>query len=123
MLNAVSIAAVSFAGLLLAVLLGTLLRRRIPEERLDADKKDSVKMAMGLIATMSALLLGLLVSSAKGTYDTCRKEVVQIAAKVTYLDRVLTLYGPEAAGARDSFRSGVLEVVNNIWPGSRDAEV
>ena len=123
MTNAVSIAAATFAGLLLAVLLGMLFRRHIPEDRLDSDKKDSVKMAMGLIATMSALLLGLLVSSAKGTYDTCRKEVVQMAAKVAYLDRVLVLYGPDAAGARVALRSGVQEVVNNIWPGSRDAEV
>jgi len=72
---------------------------------------------MGLVATMSALLLGLLVSSAKGVYDTTRGQVIQMAAKVAFLDRVLAAYGPEAGEARQQFRSLVEESVRRIWPG------
>jgi hypothetical protein len=79
-----------------AVVLGMYLRRVLPEHYLSADTKDAVKLAMGLVATMSALVLGLLVTSVKGAYDTRRGEVIQMAAKVAYIDRVLKAYGPEA---------------------------
>src|SRR4029453_17348750 len=65
---------------------------------------------------MAALVLGLLVSSAKGSYDTERSEVIQMAAKVAFLDRVLGFYGPEAAEARASFHEAVEEAVRQIWP-------
>ena len=93
-------------SLVAMVLLGRSMRRHLPSDHLSADSKDAVKLAMGLVATMTALLLGLLVSSAKGTYDTQRNEVIQMAAKVAFLDRVLTAYGPEAAEARAEFRDG-----------------
>jgi len=59
----------------------------------------------------------LLVSSAKGSYDTERSEVIQMAAKVAFLDRVLAVYGPEADEARRGFHEAVNEVVQKIWPG------
>lgn len=98
-----------------AVLLGMRLRRRLPEHHLNAETKDAVKVAVGLIATMSALLLGLLVSSAKGSYDTVRSEVIQMAAKVTFLDRVLHLYGPEAAPLRAKFHGALEEAIRQMW--------
>jgi hypothetical protein len=75
--------------LLAAVWIGMWLRRLLPEHHLSADSKDTVKLAIGLVATMSALLLGLLVSSAKTSYDTTRGQVIQMASKVALLDRVL----------------------------------
>jgi len=57
----------------------------------------------------------LLVSSAKGTYDTTRSEVIQMAAKVAFLDRVLALYGPEAAEARVELRAVVADAARRIW--------
>ena len=74
-----------------------------PQEHLTADSRDTIKLAMGLVAKMAALVLGLLVSSAKGSYDTERSEVIQMAAKVAFLDRVLAIYGPEAAEAHTAF--------------------
>jgi hypothetical protein len=105
-----------FAALVAVVLLGRTVRRRLPDHHLNADSKEAVKLAMGLVATMTALLLGLLVSSAKATYDTQRSEIIQMAAKVTYLDRLLTAYGPDAAEARALFRDAVAEVIGRMWP-------
>jgi hypothetical protein len=105
--------------LLAAVGLGTRIRRLLPEHHLSAETKDAVKLAMGLVATMSALVLGLLVSSAKSSYDTTRGEVIQMAAKVAFLDRVLSVYGPEAAAARIQFRSLIEQTVGQMW--SEDA--
>jgi hypothetical protein len=98
-------------------------RRHLPENHLSADSKDSVKLAMGLVATMTALLLGLLISSAKESFDTQRGEVLQMAAGVAFLDRVLTLYGPEAAGARAEFHAVVADGVRRMWPDGQGSPV
>jgi hypothetical protein len=69
---------------------GMLLHRLLPEPHLGTDSKDVVKLGMGLIATMSALVLSLLVASTKGSYDTQRNELVQMSAKVVLLEPVWT---------------------------------
>ena len=109
-------ALIVFSCLVGAVLLGRGLRRMLPQEHLSADSRDVIKLAIGLVATMSALVLGLLVSSAKGSYDTERSEVIQMAAKVAFLDRLLAIYGPEAAEARVRFHDAVKQAVQQIWP-------
>ena len=116
-MNPTLTALIVFACLIAAVLLGRTLRGLLPEGHLSTESKDAVKLAMGLVATMSALVLGLLVSSAKGAYDTERSEVIQMASKVAFLDRVLAAYGPEAAGVRAQFRDNVGEGIGQIWPG------
>ena len=99
-----------------AVLVGRAIRGLLPEAHLATESKDAVKLAMGLVATMSALVLGLLVSSAKDAYDTQRTEVIQMAGKVTFLGRVLAAYGPEAAGVRAQFHDTVRKQFNKCGP-------
>jgi len=105
-----------FLALVAAVLLGHRVRRYVPDHHLSADSKDAVKLAVGLVATMTALLLGLLVSSAKSAYDAQRSEVIQMAAKITFLDRALIAYGPEASEVREALRAAVWESVHTMWP-------
>jgi hypothetical protein len=114
------IAALVFFCLILAVLLGQLCSRRLSEHHLTAETRDTIKLSLGLVATMSALLLGLLVSSAKGAYDSQRQQIEQMAAKVATLDRVLTLYGVESADARQELRIIVENAVARVWPGQAD---
>src|SRR5205814_9237231 len=114
-MSPVHIALLSLASVLGGAALGMFVRSVLPQDHLSADTKDTVKLAMGLVATMTALVLGLLVSSAKGTYDTARSEVIQMAAKVAFLDRVLALYGPEAADARGELRTAVTDASRRIW--------
>ncbi len=115
-MNMVFIALILFVFLVGAALLGRRVRRYLPEDHLSADSRDSVKLSMGLLATMTALVLGLLVSSAKDGYDTKRSVVIQMAAKVAFLDRVLALYGPETAEARGDLRAAIADAVRRIWP-------
>src|SRR6059058_2766339 len=110
------IAAILFGGLVGVILVGARLRRLVPAEHLSADSKDAVKLALGLVATMTAILLGLLVSSAKSSFDTARSEVMQMAAKIALLDRVLKLYGPEAMDARHALRDATADGVRRTWP-------
>jgi hypothetical protein len=118
-MNMALIAFILFVVLVGAALLGRRVRPYLPEDHLSADSRDAVKLAMGLVATMTALVLGLLVSSAKDGYDTKRSEVIQMAAKVAFLERVLTIYGPETEEARGQLRAAVADAVQRIWPANR----
>jgi hypothetical protein len=115
------IAAVLFVVLVVVIFVGAGLRRLLPAEHLSSDSKDSVKLALGLVGTMTAILLGLLVSSAKTSFDTTRSEVMQLAAKVALLDRVLLLYGPQTRDARRVLRESVEEGVRRTWPTNGQA--
>ncbi len=89
-----------FASLFGAALLGMRIQAWLPGHHLSPEAKDSVRVAMATVATMAALVLGLLVASTKGTYDAERNESTQLAARIIYLDRVLAMYGPETAACQ-----------------------
>src|SRR3954453_15373447 len=112
-----------FVALVIVVLLGGRLAPFLPEEQLSNESKDAVKLALGLVATMTAILLGLLISSAKGSFDTARSQVMQMAAKVHLLDRVLKLYGPETMDARHALRDAIADGVARTWPAERSGPV
>ena len=76
---------------------------------------------MGLVSTMAALVLGLLVSSAKSYYDAQSTELTQMSAKVILLDRLLAHYGPETKEVRDRLRNALAESIDTIWPQERKA--
>jgi hypothetical protein len=97
-------------------LLGMALRLMLPEHHLSADSKDVIKLAMGLTATMSALVLALLIASAKGSYDAQRNEITQLSANVVLLNRMLIHYGPETKDARQLLRDSVSDMTARIWP-------
>jgi hypothetical protein len=118
-MSIILVAAILFVCLVGATLLGRRVHRYLPEAHLSTDSRDAVKLAMGLVATMTALVLGLLVSSAKDSFDTKRSGVIQMAAKVAFLDRVLALYGPESAEARGELRAAIADAVQRIWPSDR----
>jgi hypothetical protein len=105
-----------FACVFGAALFGMRLRRALPDHHLGTETKDTVKVAMGFVATMAALVLGLLVASAKDSYDKQASGVTTMAAKVIYIDRLLANFGPEAKDVRDALRNAVEQVTNQIWP-------
>src|SRR5438067_2859445 len=118
-----AVALILFIVLVCVTLLGGRLRRLLPEEQLSAESKDAIKLALGLVGTMTAILLGLLISSAKGAFDNTQSEVIQMAAKVALLDRVLTLYGPETAETRRALRDAIADGVRRTWPAERSGPV
>ena len=99
--------------------LATRLRAAMPEHHLSADTKDTVKLAMGLVATMTALVLGLLVASAKGNYDTEKSSVTAMSAKFVVLDRILAHYGPETKPSRDLLHQSVEKLIARLWPDQK----
>ena len=113
-MKGVTIGALVFGAVFGGALLGMFLKVMLPKHHLSADSKDIVKLGMGLIATMLALVLSLLINSAKSSYDTQNTQVRLIAADVTFLDRVLAFYGPEAGDARSSLRDIVAFMVDQM---------
>src|SRR5262245_15776434 len=118
-LNPAFISFAVFAALFGAALFGLRLRKRLPEHHLSNDTKDAVRLGMGSVATMAALVLGLLVASTKSAYDTEKSEVIQMASKAIWLDRLLANYGPEASECRALVRNALHSAVLKIWPDAR----
>ena len=114
-MNFIAIRLIVLACVFGAALIGMFLRAVLPEQHLSADSKDTVRLGIGVISTMAALVLGLLVASAKNFYDAQSNELTQMSANVILLDRVLAHYGPEAKEARDLLRGAVARTLNLIW--------
>ena len=100
-------------------MLGMYLRAALPDRQLSPETKDSVRLGMGLVATMTALLLGLLVASAKDLYDARRREVIHLGGALDFLVRVLGFYGPEAAEAGEMLRGLNEGLIQQLWPHKR----
>ena len=115
-MSAIAIACLVFVCCCGAALAGMVLHSKLPDHHLDGDSKDTVRLVMGLIATMAALVLGLLIASAKSSYDTQAAELQQMSADVAQLDRMLVLYGPETRDIRDILRQTVTVAHQRIWP-------
>jgi hypothetical protein len=119
--GSLTIAAIVFACTFGSALLGIYLRRILPDSHLSSDSKDVMKLGTGLIATLAALVLGLLIASAKSSIDTQRVGFQQLSTNIILLDRSLKFYGPETKQIREGLRRAVALVLDHQWPqnGSR----
>jgi hypothetical protein len=115
-MSTLAIAAVVFASLVAAVVGGRVLAAWVPPHHWSAATQDTVKLALGLVATMAAVLLGLLVSSSKDSYDQQERQIIEMGAKVAVIDRLLAIYGDESAPVRTELRSMVQAAVERAWP-------
>ena len=98
------------------VLLGMWLQKTLPGHHLDAESKDAVKVGIGLIATMTALVLGLVTASAKSSYDDVNSGVKKTAVEILAFDRVLARYGSETEEIRKGFQRTLLARIDIVWP-------
>ena len=114
-MSPLALSSVVFAVILAGTFAGMLLRTVLPGHHLAGDTKDVVRLGTGLIATIGALVLGLLIASAKSSYDSESSQVKQLTANVILLDRLLAQYGPDAGSARDQLRRSIAPSVARIW--------
>jgi hypothetical protein len=114
-MSSIATSSVAFAWVFGGALLGMMLRGAIPRDQLIGDSKETVRVGMGLVATMTAIVLGMLITSAKRSYDTQGAEVTQISAKIVVLDRALAHYGPEGEDTRKALRVAVARLIDQIW--------
>jgi hypothetical protein len=107
------VAACVFGGALVGMFAGSLL----PEHHVSKPTEDAVKLGMGTIATLTALVIGLLVASTRGSLEAKSGETMQLAADLVLLDRQLVRYGPEMHKARDLLRRYTRYKIDSTWPG------
>jgi hypothetical protein len=94
------------------------LRNTLSDDHLREDVRDVVRLSTGLIGTIAALVLGLLIASAKSSYDARSTQIKQISANIILLDGLLQQYGPDAHSLRIMLRNVVPPMID--WTaGSR----
>src|SRR6202051_4388183 len=104
-----------FALIFGGALVGMAVRPLLSDHHLHSDSRDVVKLTAGLIGTLTALVLGLLIASAKGTFDQKTNQVRQMTATIILLDDLLAQYGPEATPLRTMLRQSIPPLADRIW--------
>ncbi len=117
-MSSILISATVFGCAFGGAVIGMFLQRFLPRGRVDKESKDVIKMGTGLVATMAALILGLLVGAAKETFDSQTNGFRLLSTNLILLDRMLSQYGPEAQPIRHSLREAVESIVEHLWPAS-----
>lgn len=118
-MSALLVAAIVFVVLFACAILGTYLRERMPEQHLNDDSKHLIEISLGVIGTVAGLVLGLLVATSFGTFQSQRTAVITVAAKIALLDRGLAFYGPEAIPARQQLKTTTNRIITDTWSPTR----
>ena len=113
------ISLIAFGCIFGGMLLGMFLRGLLPDHHLSDQSMGVVKLGTGMIATLAALVIGLLIASAKGSFDTMNNGLIQTGSRIILLDRLMAQYGPETREARDLLRAGVASSIERVWPKER----
>jgi hypothetical protein len=121
-MSPMSIALIIFVCIFGGALLGMSLSLILPQHHLSKESRETVMMGAGLIATMAALVLGLLISSTKSSFDAMNNGITVLGAKTILLDRILAQYGPESKDARDMLRGTVGNAVRLVWPEEKNGQ-
>src|SRR5271169_5886093 len=109
----------AFACIFGGTFLGIFVRRKLPDRHLSGDTKDIVRQGTGLIATLASLVLGLLIASANGKFETESSQIKQLTANIVLLDNTLELYGPDADPLRALLRRELGVLAARIWSENR----
>jgi hypothetical protein len=99
------------------------LRQRLPEHHLAEETKSLVSVSMAVVATASALVLGLLISNANTSFSTLGGEVTALSAQILRLDQILRRYGPETDPARETLRHYTELKTADLFPDDHPANV
>ncbi len=114
-MSSITISLIVFACVFGGALVGIFIHSLLPSEHIDSESKDAIRLGMGLVATTAALVLGLLIASGKGFYDTQSSEVTQLAANIVLLDKILDHYGPETKDIRALLRNSAAHILEITW--------
>ena len=112
-MNSVAICSIIFGCCLGSAVVGMVVK--LPDHHHDQDSKDTVRLVMGLIATIAALVLSLLIASANSSYNAQKDELRSFSANLILLDRLLSSYGPEAKELRDQLHNSAVIAHDLIW--------
>jgi hypothetical protein len=112
---------VTFVSIAVGGALGMLVRIRLPQAQL-SESKEVIRLGAGLMGTVAALVLGLMIASAKNSFDSQIANVRQLAANIILLDELLEQYGPETSEARVMIRRAAAITVQRVWRENAGAD-
>jgi hypothetical protein len=116
--TALAFASITFACTFGCALLGIFIRSALPPAHVGKESQDVIRLGMGLVATMTALLLGLVTAAAKGSFDSQDNSMRNASASILSLDRLLARYGPETQPTRQLLRQAIAARIEAVWPAS-----
>jgi hypothetical protein len=122
-MNPTKVGAIAFAFTFGGVMVGLWLRSRLPTHHFDRPSEHVIARGIGLIATMTALVLGLVTASAKSSFDAVNAAVKESAVRALALDRVLARYGPDTADLRAQLKQAIGERIEMVWPSDSSRAV
>jgi hypothetical protein len=102
-----------------SAVIGSLIRRKLPESHFTDETRNVITLSMGVVGTLTALVLGLLIATASGTFNTRNQEVTTLAAKMIQLDRLLRLFGPDVDDERELLRNYMTMQLKDLFPEGR----
>ena len=105
----------SFASILIGAAVGMVLRRALPADLLEGGSKEAIRLGAGFLSTLAALVIGLMIASAKNTYDNQNTNIRQLGTNAVLVDQMLTKYGAEAKAARTLLRETIPSATARIW--------
>jgi hypothetical protein len=105
-----------FVLLCVSTAVGSFVNARIPERHRSRESIELVQLAIGLMVTFAAIVLGLLTSSVKTGFETAYQARGTYAGEIAQLDRCLRDYGPETQATRALLRGYVAAVIVSTWP-------
>jgi hypothetical protein len=120
-MHALMVSSLVFALVFAGALVGMAIRRAVPETHFTPEAKDTVRLAIGLVVTMTGLVLGMLVSSAKTFYDGEKNQVAEMSSQIILMNDLLAAYGPETKQARIEALGFVEDAADRIWPKEKSA--
>jgi hypothetical protein len=113
-MSSFALSLITFVVVFGGALFGNALREALPQHEVNEESKDAVKLGVGLIATMAALVLGLLIASAKSSFDVQNSELTEMSSRIVLLDRMLARYGAETQDARAELRTAVVRAIDSL---------
>jgi hypothetical protein len=120
--SSLAISLIAYGCIFGGMLLGMFLRGVLHESHVSDESKDVMKLGANMIATLAAVVLGLLIASAKTNFDTMSSGLTQTSSKIILLDRIMAHYGPETKEARDHLRRGVASTLERHWPKEKTGQ-
>jgi len=105
----------SFASILIGAAVGMVLRRALPADLLEGGSKEAIRLGAGFLSTLAALVIGLMIASAKNTYDNQNSNIRQLGTNAVLVDQMLTKYGADAKAARTLLREIIPSATARIW--------
>jgi hypothetical protein len=105
----------SFASILIGAAVGMVLRRALPADLLEGGSKEAIRLGAGFLSTLAALVIGLMIASAKNTYDNQNTNIRQLGTNAVLVDQMLTKYGADAKAARTLLRETIPSATARIW--------